>query len=336
VRLIAHWPRAKLLGVTATPARLDGKGLGIAAGGVFDHLTIGATVAELQADGFLAMTRVFVPARLIDTRGVHRRGGDFDAGELAERASVVTGDAVSEYRARADHQSALAYGCTVEQAESIARAFRVAGYRSKCVHGDLPTGERDELIRGLATREVEVLASCDLISEGLDVPSVGAVILLRPTQSLALAMQQIGRGMRPAAGKEHLTVLDHAGNCLKHGLPESEREWSLDGAPKRNGEGYEPGWRCEACGLLNDLGAERCEGCGDARPRAERRPPETIAGQLRELNPEAAARIARMPYRRFLARPRTERELRAYAEVRGYRPGWVWHRLREQQGNNRA
>jgi DNA repair protein RadD len=74
--------------------------------------------------------------------------------------------------------------------------------------------ERDRLIWGLATGEVEVLTSCDLISEGLDVPSVGAVILLRPTESLALAMQQIGRGMRPAEGKEHLCVLDHAGNCL--------------------------------------------------------------------------------------------------------------------------
>ena len=87
--------------------------------------------------------------------------------------------------------------------QAIAAAFRNAGYRAECVHGGLPTAERDGLIQGLATGEVEVLACCDLISEGLDVPSVGAVILLRPTQSLALAMQQIGRGMRPAEGKEH-------------------------------------------------------------------------------------------------------------------------------------
>jgi DNA repair protein RadD len=332
-RVIAHWPRAKVLGVTATPARLDGKGLGIAAGGVFDHLTIGAAVPELQAGGFLAKTRVFVPRRTIDTRGIHRLGGDFVASELAERANAVTGDAVKEYRARADHQPAIAYACTVEHAELIARAFRLAGYRAACVHGGLPTAERDALIQGLATGEVEVLTSCDLISEGLDVPSVGAVLLLRPTESLALAMQQMGRGMRPAAGKEHLTVLDHAGNCLKHGLPESEREWSLDGAPKRDNEARAPGWRCE-CGLLNDLSAFRCEACGAARPSAARRPPEAIAGELRELSAEAAARIARMPYRRFLARPRSEPELRAYAAAHGYHPGWVWHRLREQQAQD--
>ena len=265
-RVIAHWPAAKLLGVTATPARLDGKGLGIAAGGAFDHLTIGATVLDLQAGGFLARSRVFVPARLINTSGVHRLGGDFQAGELAERARVVTGDAVREYQIRADHQPAIAYGCTVAHAESIAHAFRHAGYRAACVHGGLPTPERDGLIQGLATGEIEVLTSCDLISEGLDVPSVGAVILLRPTESLALAMQQIGRGMRPAAGKEALVVLDHAGNCLRHGLPESEREWTLDGAPKRDGAAHAFGWRCEACGCFNGLDAEACEECGAARP----------------------------------------------------------------------
>ena len=108
----------------------------------------------------------------------------------------------------------------------------------------------------------------------------------------------------------------------------------LDGAPKRDGEGHAPGWRCEACGCLNDLEAEACEACGAARPVAARRPPEAIAGALRELSAEAAARIARMPYRRFLARPRSERELRAYAEAHGYKPGWVWHRLREQQAQD--
>jgi superfamily II DNA or RNA helicase len=92
---------------------------------------------------------------------VHTRQGDFVAGELAERATAVTGDAVKEYRARADHQPALAYGCTVAHAQSIAAAFRAAGYRSACVHGGLKAAKRDALIHGLATGAVEVLASCD-------------------------------------------------------------------------------------------------------------------------------------------------------------------------------
>jgi DNA repair protein RadD len=253
---------------------------------------------------------------------------------------VVTGDAVREYRARADHQPAIAYGCTVAHAQGIADAFRHAGYRADCVHGGLPTTERDRLIQGLANGEVEVLTSCDLISEGLDVPSVGAVILLRPTESLALAMQQIGRGMRPAPGKACLSVLDHAGNCLRHGLPESEREWTLDGAPKRDAAAHAFGWRCDACGCFNGLDAEACEECGAARPIGKgRRPPEEMDGALRELSPDDVARIARLSYRQFLARPRTEGELRAYAAAHGYKRGWVWHRLHEQharaEGSNR-
>ena len=181
-----------------------------------------------------------------------------------------------------------------------------------------------------------MLTSCDLISEGLDVPSVGAVILLRPTESLALAMQQIGRGMRPAEGKEHLVVLDHAGNCLKHGLPEEPREWRLAGRPKRNGPTREVGWRCEECGLLNEE-VEACANCGALRhPVVTRKPPIEIAGGLRELVPETLPRddlshIIRMPYGRFISQSRTEREIRAYAAARGYKPGWVWHRLQEQQ-----
>lgn len=331
-RLLTTWPGAKILGVTATPCRTDGKGLGIRAGGIFDALVCGATVAELQADGYLARTRCFVPATRIDTTDLRTRLGDYEVGALAERASAVTGDAVLEYRHHADHQAAIAFGCTVAHAESIAAAFRQAGYRAGCVHGGLPMAERDALIEGLGTGEIEVLTSCDLISEGLDVPNVGAVILLRPTKSLVLALQQIGRGMRPAPGKDHLVVLDHAGNLLKHGLPEEPRVWTLDGTPEKPpGEATAPGWRCEACGCLNDLDAMECEECGAARPLPRRRAPDIEPGRLAEITADYFARIARLPYREFVRTPRSERELRAYAKAHGYKRGWVWHRLQEQQ-----
>jgi len=325
------WPRAKRLGVSATPARLDGKGLGIHAGGLFDALVIGTSVRALQADGYLARTRCFVPAQQINTAGLRTRRGDWEAAALAERASVVTGDAVAEYRKHADHAPAIAYGVTVVHAESIADAFRAAGYRSACVHGGLNHRERDALIAGLGSGAIEVLTSCDLISEGLDVPDVRAVLLLRPTQSLVLAMQQIGRGMRPAPDKSHLVVLDFSSNVLRHGLPETERAWSLDGVRTRpRGEAQAPGWRCQACGCFNSVGAETCEECGAARPLPRRRTPMAIDGTLCEIDADHFQRITRLPYRTFLSKPRTERELRAYAQAHGYKRGWVWHRLQEQ------
>jgi superfamily II DNA or RNA helicase len=161
----------------------------------------------------------------------------------------------------------------------------------------------------------------------LDVPNIGTVILLRPTQSLVLALQQVGRGMRPAPGKTHLVVLDHAGNIVRHGLPDSERTWSLDGVPKKSPRVAEvPGWRCEHCGRFNHLGALACAERGIARPLPRRRP-DAIDGALREIDAGYFQRITQLPYRRFIAIPRTEHELRLYAKAHGYKRGWVWHRL---------
>jgi len=247
----------------------------------------------------------------------------------------VTGSAIDEYRKHADHAPAIAYCATVRHAEDVAATFRSAGYRSACVHGGLATAERDALITGLADGSVEVLSSCDLISEGLDVPDVRAVLLLRPTQSLVLALQQVGRGMRPAPGKLHLAVLDFAANTLRHGLPEQSRAWSLDGAPKKPpSEGPAlpaTAWRCEACSCLNELTADECQDCGAPRPGGRRSITEQAPGHLTEITADYFARIVHIPYRQFLRTPRTEHELRVYARHHGYRRGWVWHRLREQQ-----
>jgi superfamily II DNA or RNA helicase len=234
-RLIEALSGAKVLGVTATPARLDGKGLGVHCGGFFDDLVCGPGIAELVRAGHLSPTRYFVPTTGVDLGGVPIRGGDYVASEVAARVDkkAITGNAVDQYQQRAKHQPALAFCALVSHAEHVAEEFRSAGYSAACVHGGLSKDERDRLIAGLGTGEVEVLTSCDLISEGLDVPALGAVILLRPTASLVLHMQQIGRGMRPAAGKAHLVVLDHVGNIRRHGRPDFERIWTLDGSRRR-------------------------------------------------------------------------------------------------------
>lgn len=330
--LLARFPDAKLLGVTATPARLDGKGLGSAAGGPFDDLILGPPVADLIRDGYLSPVRVFVPERRLDLRQVRVVGGDYVANELADlvNTSAITGDAVRDYRLRADHQPAIAFCVTVEHATQVAEAFRAGGYRAACVHGDTPTDERDALIAGLGTGAIEVLTNCALIDEGLDVPAVGAVILLRPTKSLVLHRQQIGRGMRPAEGKAALIVNDHVGNTLVHGLPTTEPAWSLDGVPKATGEA--PCWTCPECGAVNPHSARVCE-CGYELPAPVRRPlPAAEPGELVELTAERLARVRRMTWGEMLRSRLSEAELRAFASARGYKRGWVQHRLREQRG----
>jgi superfamily II DNA or RNA helicase len=315
-KLLAHQRDARLLGVTATPARLDGLGLGIDAGGCFDDLVLGPSTEELIAAGWLAPARCFVPDRAIDLSKVRTVGGDWDPDQLAGIVDngVITGDAAENYRRRAAHLPAIAFCIRVDHAEHVAAAFRGAGYRSHCVHGGTPKDRRDALIAGLGTGDVEVLTSCDLISEGLDVPSVGCVILLRPTQSLVLHRQQIGRGMRPGDGKT-LTVNDHVGNVARHGPPEIEPRWTLNGIERRP-----PPDR----GDKDDAGEHN----GGGRPV----PTINAAGELVEMTAER--RLTMLPYRRivrgFMRGDVSKDELRLYARARGYKPGWVWHRQQER------
>lgn len=309
--LQAH-PRAKLLGVTATPARTDGQGLGLQAGGLFDALVCGPTMQQLVDAGYLAASRCYVPPRRIDTAGLRKVAGDWAAGAaMAERAAVVTGDAIAEYRAKAAGKSAIAFCVTVEHAEQVAKDFADAGLRAACVHGGTPKDIRDGLIAGLGNGALDVLTSCDLISEGLDVPSVGAVILLRPTGSLILCLQQIGRGMRPKADGAPLIVLDHAGNTLRHGLPEEDREWSLDGVAKQ----------ARGPAQIN------VEGVNLGRKREV----EVAAGVLVEARAgDKLAKWRRMSYGAFKRTRRTEDQVRAYQQAKGYKPGWVWYFMRDQ------
>lgn len=336
-QLLKTQQNAKLLGVTATAARLDGRGLGVSAGGSFDDLVIGPDVGELGSGGYLAAPRCFLPDQQLDLSGVRTRAGDYVAADLEPLVGdrVIIGNAVEQYRRHADHQPALVFCVSVEHGQQVAEVFCAAGHRAACVHGGLRSEERDSLISGLGDGRLEVLTSCDLISEGVDVPAVGVVSLLRPTKSLVLYLQQVGRGMRPAADKCGVTVLDHAGNVLTHGLPDEPRKWSLAGGVEK----IEPkmavakaaAWPCLECGYVNSGAFGLCCECGS--PRALSRPiPLERRGDLAEVTREQLSRASRLSYREVMVARLSEAELRAFARAHGYRRGWVQHRLREQMG----
>jgi DNA repair protein RadD len=322
-------PNARILGLTATSMRRDGKGLGVKHGGIFDAMVCGPPIAELIEDGHLSRVRCFAPTQQIGTTGLRVTRGDFERHKLAASANraVITGDAVAEYRKHADHQSALAFCVTVEHAQRVAAAFRAAGYRAQCVHGGLPIRDRDRLIEELGTGDLEVLTSSEILGEGFDVPTVGAVILLRPTMSLTVYLQQVGRGMRPAPGKRELVVLDHAGNVRRHGLPDHDRVWTLDGVEERRA-GEARVKTCPDCRLIVAVSTQRCPCCGHVffLPRLE-----TAAGTLTEVRADAEPLAPP-----FKGRGLSMAELGLIAEQRGYKPEWVWHRLGEQRRLVRA
>ncbi|MCP5197017.1 MAG: DEAD/DEAH box helicase family protein [Gammaproteobacteria bacterium] len=326
-------PDAKRLGVTATPCRLDGRGLGIEAGGFFDALVQGPSVLELIEQGYLARPVVYAPPESTgpDLRSVKVVAGDYAPGQLEKvmNQSPLIGDAVSHYQRLCPGQPAIAFCVTVEHAEQVAWQFQQAGFRAAALSGQTQDGLRAQMIKNLGQGTLHVLTSCNVVSEGTDIPIVSAAILLRPTASKALAMQQIGRVLRIHPGKEKALILDHAGNTRRHGLPTEPSDWTLEGRPKGARRDFE-GARtkeCPNCGVSLATNARQCPECGQAFSVADL--PLPVAGDLEEVDAVAVARAKRQE----VAQARTLDELQMIGRQRGYRAGWAHHVWRERQHN---
>lgn len=236
-RIAAAFPNARLLGVTATPVRADSQPLR----GAFDSLVLGPSVAELTALGFLSPVEVYAPAKP-DLSGVHSRMGDYVTAELAAAMDKpkLTGSAVKHYQKLCPNARALAFCVSVAHAKSVADEFNAAGIPAASVDGKMYEPLRDDVLNGLREGRIQVVTSCDLISEGFDAPAVECAILLRPTQSLGLYLQQVGRAIRISPGKTITTILDHSNSTATHGFIDEERMWSLDGIAERKKSGDKP------------------------------------------------------------------------------------------------
>jgi DNA repair protein RadD len=327
-----------VLGVTATPIRLDGQGLGVAAGGFFDHLVIGPTVAELTARGYLSPAVVYAPKTRVDLSGVKTRGGDFATGELAAAMDkpTITGDAVAHYQRLCSGAPAIAFCASVAHAEHVAAMFGAAGYQAASVDGNMDSATRAARIADLGAGRLHVLTSCDIVSEGTDIPVVSAAILLRPTQSLGLCLQQMGRVLRPAPGKKYATILDHVGNVYRHGLPDDDREWSLEGRTKGAKAAADPDTlavrQCDQCFHVHRP-APRCPKCGFLYPVQERAI-EEVAGELEQVDPTEVRRAVKQAQ----AAAKSLEELEALGRKLGHKPGWarfVWQ-ARQAKAEQRA
>jgi DNA repair protein RadD len=324
-KIIAAFPGAKILGVTATPQRLDGKGLD----DIFDDLVIGPSVSDLIAQGYLSHFVTYAPARNPNLSGVRTRAGDFAVDDLARAMSgVVITSAVDEYIRLCPGAPAIAFCVDIAHSELVADAFAKRGFRAAHLDGTTPRATRRAMIAQLGTGELQVLCNCGLISEGVDVPIVTAAILLRPTKSLALFLQMVGRCLRPAPGKARAIILDHAGNTHRFGPADVDRQWSLAGKTGK-GENPPPLQRCSCCGALISAAAMSCPECGTVLrvPKPKAPHVERVPARLIETS-----RLAAMTYWQALRwAGRDEQRLRLVAQARGYKSGWVFYRLQEQK-----
>jgi superfamily II DNA or RNA helicase len=331
-RIYSICPDAYNLGFTATPVRLDGKGFE----DLFDVLVQGISVAELMAQGHLSQYRLFAAtgSAQINTQGVKTTAGDFNQKQLAQlvQSPALMGKVIPTWGQYAAGKRTVVFAVDREHSKTLAELYQQSGIKAVHLDGKTDTHLRRETLARFASGEITVLCNCGIISEGLDIPGIEAVQILRPTQSLALYLQQIGRALRPAVGKDHAIIIDHTKNWLNHGLPDDERRWSLTGdlerqerrlIQSRNGEVIvEP----EQTEIEIDESFE-------------------IAPVNLVANPESIARLNqlietanRLNYRRgwiahrFLESKPGLAELRVCANRLGYAPGWAWYKFRESNG----
>ena len=319
-RVIEHFSQAKLLGVTATPIRGDGRGLG----GHYQVMVEGPTAQQLTDEGYLAPAKVLAPPGF-DSAGLRKRMGDFDTKDAEQRVGTIMGDCVGHYRKHLDGQTAIAFCCSVAHAEAVAGLFQSAGIAAASIDGTMSSERRRDLLSELGTGRLRVLTSCALIGEGVDVPSVGGCILLRPTASVGLHLQMIGRCLRPQDGKRAV-VLDHVGNTLRLGHHLEPREWSLDGVAKRDREQAPSVKVCPQCFATSPSQAQVCSDCGHVF-RSEVRELKVVDGELQELAITARAR------KQAQGGAQTLEQLIALGHQRGYKnpTAWAKHLLAARQ-----
>jgi superfamily II DNA or RNA helicase len=280
---VDHWNDVFLFGVTATPERLSGEGLGT----MFDVMVIGPGTAELMRDGYLCKYKMFAPPVPLDTSHLHMRGGDYkkDEAEMLVNKPSITGNAVAHYRKYLNGAPAVAFCVSRKHAAQVAEDFQAAGFRSASIDGTMKKPARRQMVKDFGNGQLNVMTSCQLINEGFDVPGMHGAILLNPTESLAKYLQECGRTFRVAPGKAFAYLLDHVGNSARHGLPCEEREWSLD-SKKRSKRKRDPDdiaiRQCGFCGAVCGASATRCDECGQVFPVKPRTIRE-IEGELEEV-----------------------------------------------------
>lgn len=294
----AMFPNAYGLGVTATPERADGRGLGRHADGLFDVMVEAPGMRDLIRAGYLTDYRIFAPPSDLDLSGVGTSAnGDYSPDPLrkAVHKSHILGDVVQHYLRIAAGKRGITFAVDVEAATEQAAAFRAAGVPAEVVSAKTPDAVRAAIIHKLAAGELLQLVNVDLFGEGFDLPAIEVVSMARPTQSFPLYSQQFGRSLRLMDGKPHALIIDHVGNVHRHGLPDAPREWSLDRRERRSRAGPSdvvPVRTCPACtGTYDRIIGMTCPYCGEVAQPAGRSAPEQVDGDLFELDAEALARM---------------------------------------------
>lgn len=308
------FPDALRLGFTATPCRLNAGGLGE----VYEDLITSVSTQWLIDNHYLSPYKYY-SVKLADTSGLHVKAGDYKADEVAElmQNSEIYGETVKQWERLAKNKKTIAYCASVEAAEETAEQFRQAGYTAASLSGSTPKEQRTQIMQDFRDSRIMILTNCELFGEGLDVPDCECTVLLRPTQSLTLYIQQSMRSMRYMPDKTAI-IIDHVGNCYLHGLPDDEREWTLE--PKAKQSNMVKIRECPMCFSVYPPTKQKCPYCGYAAVKEiQRREKEVVEIDLVEMKRQEA--IKNTKYTDLTAE--TWSDVERIRKARGYKIQWA-------------
>ena len=324
VDLIAAYPNAVILGLTATPIRHDGRPLS----SIYQDIIQVSDVAQLIRMGFLVRPRHYAPERP-DLTAIGIRGGDYNEIDLAiavDRPDLI-GNIVTHWQAIARGRTTAVFAVNINHSQHLVAQFRAAGVRAEHVDGTTPRHQREAILGRFSSGETTVVSNVGVLTEGYDNPRIGAVVLARPTLSLALFLQMAGRGLRTHPDKSDCIILDHAGCAHAHGFVDEEREWTLDGKKKRasKSERDAPIRTCDTCYAAYPAASRQCPECGHIPQVEPTEITEDTTASLVEITDEMRDRMRRNRVREE-AQAQTLQDLLELAKARGYNPKWAYHR----------
>lgn len=262
-RVLEAQEGASVIGLTATPCRTDGRGLGEA----YNAIVETCSVSELVNQGVLVPAQVWGARNIDGLESISTVAGDYNRGQLAElmSQSKLIGDVVGQWMSKFKGGKTVVFGVNVEHSIALRDRFLSFGIKASHIDGNTPEDQRAAILQQLRDGEIEVITNCSILTEGWDLPDLACVQIARPTKSLALYLQMVGRGLRSAVGKTEAIILDHGGCFQRFGHPLDDREWGLDASVKHGRSRSEPsesGWQCKNCWYVNDRAATECADCG--------------------------------------------------------------------------
>lgn len=334
MKVYEKFPLAKLLLVTATPERSDGRGLGE----VCQKMVIGIPMKELVRLGHLVPVRVFAPT-LVDVSNVPTVKGDYDAGAVSALIDkpTVHGDILAHYRLLATGRTTMAFANTVKESKRLAELFRDNCIRAESLDAGVDDEFKDAVLARLQRGELDVVFNCQLYIEGLDIPEIDCIMDVSATQSVTRYLQKIGRGMRPSYGKKDMLYIDFTANYLRHGMPAQHRKWSLQGRVKKPRDHPDniQVRQCSACFAAFEP-QDHCPECGVIIPKKERKI-KTKHGWLTEVQIEEIE-LNKKRDKMEEWKAKTLEDFLKIAEARGYQRGWAfmrWSLKKKKQTSSR-